>query len=408
MKGDHLMRWLTNIKMETGYDFSKESNVRTKTEYAAIGMEDGVIRAIEKNAVPKEGETVIDGRGYLLLPAFADNHIHLDKGHYGGPWQAVVPVANGVQDRIREEEGFLLNFLEHTPEKAQALIDLVAGNGATFLKVQVNVDPVAGLKNLECVYDVLKNNSHRLEYEIVVFPQHGTLATEAKGWLTEAMKHPAVTAIGGLDPATIDGDIEASLKTIFDLAAAYEKHIDIHLHDGGTLGMFEMHRIVDYTEKYQMEGKVQISHGFCLADHSEEDIIRIAQRLSKAGIAINSAVPLDGAPNLPLLRRNGVTVHVVNDNINDHWSPFGTGDLLQRASRAAEKFDQVDERSLAQCLSMVTRGVAPLSREGELLWPKPGDPADFVLVPAESAAHAVARVPQERIVIFKGEVVSQK
>ena len=157
------MRWLTNIKMETGYDFSKESNVRTKTEYAAIGMEDGVIRAIEKNAVPKEGETVIDGQGYLLLPAFADNHIHLDKGHYGGPWQAVVPVANGVQDRIREEEGFLLNFLEHTPEKAQALIDLVAGNGAAFLKVQVNVDPVVGLKNLECVYDVLKKNSHRLE-----------------------------------------------------------------------------------------------------------------------------------------------------------------------------------------------------------------------------------------------------
>ncbi len=402
------MLWLTNIKMETGYDFSRQDDIRTKTQYAAIGIEDGVIRTIERKAALKEGEAVIDGQGYLLLPAFADNHLHLDKGHYGGSWQAVVPVENGVRDRIREEEGFLLDFLEHTPEKAQALIDLVAGNGAAFLKVQVNVDPVVGLKNLESVYNVLKKNSHRLNFEVVVFPQHGTLVTEAKGWLTEAMKHPAVTAIGGLDPATIDGDIEASLKTIFDLAADFQKQIDIHLHDGGTLGMFEMHRIADYTEQYHMEGKVQISHGFCLADQSEEEIIGMAQRLSRAGIAINSTVPLDNAPNLPLLRRNGVKVHVVNDNINDHWSPFGTGDLLQRASRAAEKFDQVDERSLAQCLSMVTRGVTPLSWEGELLWPKPGDAADFVLVPAESTAHAVARVPLERVVIFRGQVVSQR
>lgn len=158
-----------------------------------------------------------------MLPALADDHIHLDKGHYGGAWQAVVSVENGVQDRIREEEGFLLDFLEYTPEKAQALIDLVAGNGASFLKVQVNVDPIVGLRNLECIHEVLKKNAHRLEYEIVVFPRHGTLATEAKGWLTEAMKHPTVNAIGGLDSATIDGDIESSLKTIFDLAAAHQK-----------------------------------------------------------------------------------------------------------------------------------------------------------------------------------------
>lgn len=75
---------------------------------------------------------------------------------------------------------------------------------------------------------------------------------------------------------------------------------------------------------------------------------------------------------------------VVNDNINDHWSPFGTGDLLQRANRAAEKISQVDERALDQCLSLVTGGIQPLSWEGELLWPKLGDLADFLLVPAEN------------------------
>lgn len=401
------MYWISNIKMETGYDFSSKNNVKTKTELVALGIEDGIIKAIEIGNF-KPHNPGIDGQGYLILPSFADNHIHLDKGHYGGPWQAVVPLG-GVQERIKEEEGFLLSFLEHTPERAQALIDLVAGNGATFLRVQVNVDPVVGLKNLECIYEVLKKNAYRLDYEIVAFPQHGTVITEERGLLSEAMKHPGIDAIGGVDPATIDGDIELSLKTIFDLAKEYQKKVDIHLHDSGTLGLFEINRIIDFTIHYKMEGKVQISHAFGLGNTPESQLAKVAKRLHDADIGINTTVPLSSyAPNIPFLQAHGVRVHVINDCINDHWSPFGTGDMLQRVNRAAEKFGQVDERSLAQCLSLITKGITPLSYEGTLLWPKIGDKANFVLVNAESSAHAVARVPQERIVFFKGNMVSSK
>lgn len=401
------MYWISNVKMETGYDFSEKNNVKTKTELVTLGMEDGIIKAIERGTL-KQHEAEMDGEGYLILPSFADNHIHLDKGHYGGPWQAVVPL-RGVQERIKEEEGFLISFLEHTPERAQALIDLIAGKGATFLRVQVNIDPIVGLKNLECIYEVLKNNAHGLDYEIVAFPQHGTLITEEKGWLSEAMKHPGIDAIGGVDPATIDGDIELSLKTTFNLAKKYQKKVDIHLHDSGTLGLFEINRIIDYTMDYQMEGKVQISHAFGLGNLTESQLAKVSKRLHDADIAINTTVPLSSyAPNIPLLQAHGVRVHVINDCINDHWSPFGTGDMLQRVNRAAEKFSQVDERSLARCLALITRGITPLSHEGELLWPKIGDKANFVLVNAESSAHAVARVPQERIVFFQGKMLTFK
>lgn len=401
------MYWISNIKMETSYDFSRENDVKTKTELVTLGIEDGIIKAIERGSF-KPQESDMDGQGYLILPSFADNHIHIDKGHYGGPWQAVVPL-KGVRERIKEEEGFLLSFLEHTPERAQALIDLIAGNGATFLRVQVNVDPVVGLKNLECIYEVLKKNSHRLDYEIVAFPQHGTGVTEEKGWLSAAMKHPGVDAIGSVDPATIDGDIELSLKTTFGLAKEYEKKVDIHLHDLGTLGLFEINRIIDLTIDYQMEGKVHISHAFGLGDIPESQLAKVAKRLHDADIGINTTVPLTSyAPNIPFLQAQGVSVHVINDCINDHWRPFGTGDMLERASRAAEKFGQSDERSLARCLSLITKGITPLSYEGTLLWPKIGDKANFVLVNAESSAHAVARVPRERTVFFQGKMVSSK
>lgn len=66
---------------------------------------------------------------------------------------------NGVAERIVEEQGFLHYFLKETPEKAQALIDLITKSGATFLRVHVNVDPTIELENLKIVKEVLEKTN---------------------------------------------------------------------------------------------------------------------------------------------------------------------------------------------------------------------------------------------------------
>jgi cytosine/adenosine deaminase-related metal-dependent hydrolase len=312
-----------------------------------------------------------------------------------------------VAERIEEEQGFLRDFLADTPQKAQALIDLITSNGAAFLRVHVNVDPTIELENLYIIKEILEKNKHKLDYEIAVFPQHGTLKTEEKGLLSKALEDDNVNIIGGLDPASIDGDIEKSLKTTFHLAAQYKKEVDIHLHDRGSLGIYEINRILDYTLKYNLQGKVQISHGFALADICGGELERIAERLKEANVAINTTVPINiQALSIPVLKRHGVNVHVVNDNINDHWSPFGTGDLIQRASRAAEVFSMTDEAALSNALGLVTNGITPLDEEGNLSWPKIGDKANILFVKAESSAHLIGRVCPERVVLFKGSFVS--
>jgi cytosine/adenosine deaminase-related metal-dependent hydrolase len=269
------------------------------------------------------------------------------------------------------------------------------------------VDPVIGLKNLELIKKVLEDNKHKLDYEIVVFPQHGTVVTEEQGLLSEALKDSAVTAIGGLDPATIDKDIEKSLTIVFSLADKYDKNVDIHLHDRGTLGIFEINRIVDYTLKFKMQGKVAISHGFSLADVSGAELEEILVRLKEAEISINTTVPVEmTALPVPVLKRHGIKVNVINDNINDHWSPFGSGDLIERARRAAEVFSLTDEVSLAEALGLVTNGVTPLDLDGNYQWPKAGDEANILFARAECSAHLIARVCEERVVMFKGNIVS--
>ena len=399
------MSWIKNVRLEIGREEIAKHHIVTKTKEVCLSIEDGKIAQIT-DTVPVDAQEVIDARGYLALPSLADNHIHLDKGHFGGKWQAVVPM-NGVAERIVEEQGFLRDFLVDTPMKAQALIDLITSRGATFMRVQVNVDPVIGLENLAVIKDVLQKNRHKLAYELVVFPQHGTVITEELGLLSKALEDDTVTAIGGVDPATIDGDIEKSLNITFDLAAKYNKEVDIHLHDGGTLGIYEINHIIDKTIAYNLEGRVQISHAFALADCSNEKLISIAKRLKEAGIEINTTVPIDiKALSIPVLQSQGVKVNVINDNINDHWSPFGSGDLIERANRAAEVFSMTDEVSLSNALGLVTGGVTPLDLEGNQVWPKVLDNANILFANAESSAHLIGRVCPERVVMFQGEIVS--
>ncbi|WP_034551307.1 amidohydrolase [Carnobacterium funditum] len=401
------MVWIKNVYLETGYEEVSPKKFITTTAEFALEVENGEIKTISQKKQENNRDT-IDAKGYLALPSLQDNHIHLDKGYFGGEWQAVVP-ASGVVERIQEEKGFLKDFLPETPKKAQALIDLICDKGATFLRVQTNVDSVIGLDNMACIKKVLEENKHRLDYEMVVFPQHGTLITEEQGLLRSALASDDKFILGGLDPATIDGDIEKSLHTTFTLASHYYREIDYHLHDRGTLGLFEIKRIIDYTKKYQLEGKVQISHALALADGDEQTIQMIAKRLAEAEIGINTTIPIDTTV-LPilLLQENGVKVRVVNDNINDHWSPFGSGDLIERASRAAEVFSMKDERSLAQAYSLVSNGRTPLNKKGQQQWPKIGDQADFLFTKAASSAHLIARICPERVVMFKGKLVSGK
>ena len=399
------MSWIKNVLLEVGREEISKNDIITKTKKVSLCIEDGIIKEIADD-VPENAEEVIDAKGYLAVPSLVDNHIHLDKGHYGGKWKAVVPM-NNVAERIVEEQGFLKDFLLETPKKAQALIDLITSNGATFLRVHVNVDPTIELDNLNIIKEVLENNKHKLDYEIVVFPQHGTLTTEYKGLLTKALKDDKVTVIGALDPATIDYDIEKSLKTTFDLAKKYNKEIDIHLHDRGTLGIYEINRIIDYIVSSNLQGKVQISHGLALGDISNNELDTIAKRLKEAKIIINTTAPIDTkALSIPILQSHDIRVNVVNDNINDHWSPFGTGDLIQRVSRAAEIFSMCDEVSLSEALGLVTNGITPLDKDGKQVWPKVGDKANILFVKAESSAHLVARVCPERVILFKGRFVS--
>ena len=397
--------WVKNVLLEEGFLYENHEVVGTKSSLKHLLIEDGKIIVIQDEAVPIDDLPVVDAHGLLALPSFKEKHIHLDKGHFGGAWKASTPFVS-VFDRIKEEEKFLPEFLSCTQERAESLLQLITSYGATFARVHCNVDPIIGLGNVERVQAALENYKDKLDYELVAFPQHGLLRSNSVSLMKEAMRK-GVTIVGGLDPATIDNNIEASLDQMIDIAVEFNADVDMHLHNNGALGMYTIRRLIQKVEEAKWQGKVTLSHAYCMGESSLEEVSEIAEMLSAAQISVSTTSPIDvPAPPVPLLYQKGVKVNIINDNIHDHWSPFGTGDLLQRASRMAEKFGWIDEYSLTRALGFITEGKMPLNTKGEQVWPKIGDEASIVFVDASCSAEAVARISNRKAVMFKGTVVS--
>ena len=72
--------------------------------------------------------------------------------------------------------------------------------------------------------------------------------------------------VGGLDPTSVDGAMEKSLDTMFQIALDYDKGVDIHLHETTPSGVAAINYMVETVEKTpQLKGKLTISHAFALA-----------------------------------------------------------------------------------------------------------------------------------------------
>lgn len=399
--------WLTNVRLEKAYSYEGDRISGTETEICHLLIEDGKIKEISRS-IPESKLPQVDADEHLLLPSLRDMHIHIDKTYFGGPWKACTPITKGIFTRLEEEKELLPKLLPTAQERAEKMIELYLKNGHTHIRTHCNVDPVIGLKNLEATVNALKKYEDVLTYEIVAFPQHGLLRSDSVSLIREAMKNGA-TLVGGVDPATVDRNIEKSLNTIFEIAAENNSGVDIHLHDPDTLGAFTFERMAYYTKQAGLKGRATISHGIALGDLQGDALKEMAAILKDQEIDITTTIPIN-RPTLPVteLDRLGIGLSLGHDSITDHWSPFGTGNTVQKLGMLAERFRMIDEYSLSSVLKYATGGKTPLNEKGERVWPQVGDEATMMLIDASCSAEAVARRAEVKSLYFKGKKVESK
>ncbi|WP_442951680.1 amidohydrolase [Paenibacillus sp. GYB003] len=397
--------WIKHVRLESGYMYENEAVVGTETGLCHMRIADGRIAEIvpADEALSDDAPQADAGR-LLALPAFVEKHCHLDKTLLGDRWRAPRPAAS-LFDIFETEKRTLDSVPTTTWERAELLLDRMLRAGSTHIRTHVDLYPEAGLNNLEAVQEALAAFEGKLTSEIVAFPQHGLLRSGSAGLVRDALRQGA-SLVGGVDPANVDGDIEASLRQMMELAVEADADVDLHLHDPGHLGLFTIQRLARLTEEAGWQGRVAVSHAFCLGDISQEEAGDVADMLAALRISVITSVPVGRSmPPVNLLHAKGLRVAAGCDNIFDSWSPFGSGDLLERAGRLAERFGRRSEKQLAETLGFITDGKTPL-REGRRVWPSVGDEANIVFVDAGCTAEAVARRASRQAVMHRGKLVA--
>ncbi|GGG13697.1 amidohydrolase [Pontibacter amylolyticus] len=394
---------LKNVRLETGFEYEEGEVIATRTDLFLLEISRGKISAVRANNPTAKA---VDAKGLLLLPAFKDMHIHLDKTFYGGPWQARRKKNRTVEDMIAYEQQILPKMLSSSTGRAEKIIELLQTHGANFARSHVNIEPTSKLDSLKNLQRALENKKDSFAAELVAFPQHGILRSKSQHLMREAA-NMGIDYIGGLDPHAIDGDMEKSLDFVVQLALDHQKGIDIHLHEGGEPGLRTVNYLIDrVNENPVLKGKTFISHAFVLARLGKPKQEEMAELLAQARIGIVSSIPVGSMiMPIPTLYRYGVDVSTGNDSIVDHWNTFGTGSVLQKANLMAQLYGFSTELELSRCLKLATHNILPLDEKGNRQWPQAGDTADLVLVEASCSAEAVSRVSPVKSLIHKGKMV---
>ncbi|MFE2864492.1 MULTISPECIES: amidohydrolase [Sphingobacterium] len=395
---------LKNVRLETGFEFDGEEVISTNTALCCVEVEAGKIKGIKPNTPNANG---IDAKGHLMLPAFKDMHAHLDKMLFGLPWEAVSPTRHTVKDMIAYEQKMIPEWLSTSVERTGKMLNFLQAYGTDFIRSHFNVDPTSGLRSLTNLEKALASKKDTVDVELVAFPQHGLYYTDTLPILKDVAKLDAVSFIGGVDPYSLDGSIEKSMEQITRLALDNDKGVDIHLHEMGESGLKTIDFLIDRTlENPQLKGKAFVSHAFALSRLANVEVEKIAARLAEAGVGIVSSVPFGNMiMPIPTLRKYGVEVLIGNDNIQDHWNTFGSGNMLQKANLIAELYGYGTEFGLSRTLAFATRYKLPLDNNGNQQWPKVGDEASMVFVEASCSAEAVSRISPVTSLIHKGNIV---
>lgn len=369
-----------------------------------LALEGGRVAAVTPASGLASGLASAPGSGLLALPAFAEPHLHADRAYLGGqrrPASLDDAIAAVRQARARAT-------WEDVAERAGRLLDRCSAHGVTRARTHVDVDAVVDLRALRAVCAVRAALRDRLDVEIVAFATAaGDPATQEGLARLGGALDAGADLLGGV--ASLFADPPRSLPALLGLAAERGVPVDVHVDETVATDGLQLERVVELAGDLGLQGRVTVSHCSALASLDAATAERVIGALAAARVTVVTLPALnlylqDRTPGrTPRLRgvtlvselvAAGVPVRFGTDNVRDAFYPYGDGDPLEAAFLAALGAHVDDEATLLAGICGGRRGV------------EAGDPADLVLVAADSLTDALARRPAGRTVLRAGRVVA--
>ncbi len=367
-------------------------------------VRDGRIAAIGAGATG--GDASFDAGGRLMIPGLVEAHTHLDKSFWGMGWHkhtAGPALIDKIETERRNRREFGIDANRQSGRLAAQMIKM----GTTHIRSHVDIDTETGLAGIEGVMAMRERLKDVIDIEIVAFAQSGLLIRPGTLELVDQAMAMGAEVVGGLDPCAVDRDPKGHLDAIFGLAETYGRPLDIHLHERGEMGAFSMDLILERTRALGMQGKVAISHAFCLGMPDADHVRRLIDELARERVTLVTTAPASSpAPSVMACIKAGVVIAGGSDGVRDSWNPYGMGDMLERATLVGlrNNFRRDEEMELA--LDVCTyQGAKVMGIENYGL--DIGCAADFVILPGETVCEAIVERPADRTVVKRGRIVAR-
>jgi cytosine deaminase len=378
------------------------------------------IAAVAPGAAAAAGTAVVDGGRRLVLPAFVDIHVHLDKAliraelreHDG----TLAGAIGAIQGRKREYT------VDDVARRAESVIESAVLHGATRLRSHVDVDSIGGLTPLEGVQEAARRCAGICEVTTVAFPQEGLLRDPGARDLMEAAMRAGAGAVGGMPHWELDDEKRCEhVRFCFELAERHDRPVDMHVDetDDGSVRTLEM--VADEALRRGWSGRVTAGHVCALAAADDEYAARVIDKVARAGITIVSNpltnLVIQGRGDHGLIRRGltrvaelraaGVNLCFGQDCVADGFYPFGREDLLEVALISAHAAHLATGDELGFALDAVTRNPARAWGAESEYGIRPGALADLVLVDAPTWPEALRLQAPRLGVWFRGRKVAE-
>jgi len=375
-----------------------------------IGFRNGRIAAVERT-IESEAQSY-DAQGCLCCAGLVETHIHLDKSRILD--RCAPEPSRNQPDHMRRVQAVKSTFtIEDIYSRAKATIESCIKHGATHIRTHAEIDAPVGVKGVEALQMLAKEYAWAVDLEICVFPQEGlTTAPSADAALIEGLKMGA--KVIGAAP-NYDVDHSGQINRIFELARRFDVDVDMHIDSGHDPTSLDSHLVAELTERFRLGGRVAIGHATKLAALPPARQKAIAKRLADVGVAVTVLPSTDlfvlarhQEYNVPrcvadanLFADQGCNCSISTNNVLNPFTPYGDGSLIRMANLHANVLQVAQPERLGELFGMITHRSARLMnlRNYGL---SVGNPADLVVIDAQTPAEAVATVAPVLCVFKRG------
>jgi len=375
-----------------------------------IGFEKGRIAAIAPQLVCDAPSH--DAEGCLCCGGLIETHIHLDKSRI---IERCTPETRRSADAVARVKEAKKSFTaEDVHTRARETLENCIKHGATRMRTHVEVDPGVGMRGFEGVQALVDEYKWAIDIELCVFPQEGLTNNPGTDELiVDGLKRGA--KVIGAAPG-YDTDHAGQIRRAFDLAREYGVDIDMHLDFGNTPDDLDANLVCDLTEQYRYGGRVAIGHATKLSTLDPAGQQAIARRLADAGVAVTILPATDlflmgrdqthnvrrGLVDANLFVEHGCNCSISTNNILNPFKPFGDCSLIRMANLHANVLQVSHDARIAECFEMLTTRSARLMNLTDY-GIAVGNPADVVIIDAQSGKQAVAELRQPLAVFKRGK-----